>query len=173
MRRAPVVTAILVFLMAVSGVAVWSLAEAQGNSELAGAWIVTSRETADGQVNSEPQRGLYVFTVSGHYSMMFVLGDQPRVEFGSEENPTDAEKVTAFDSIVANSGRYTVEGNEISYEAYMAKYPNYMAAFDVESRANAETMTFDIQDGVLTLRPTSGPAQGATVTLRRPGQPSD
>ncbi len=57
----------------------------------------------------------------------------------------------------------------------MALNPNYMAAFGVESRANAETMTFTIENGVLTLRPTSAvvPGQGVTVTLRRPGQPSD
>ena len=80
------------------------------------------------------------------------------------------EALGPFDSIVANSGRYTVEGNEISYEAYMAKNPNYMAAFSVQDRTNAGTMTFSIEDGTLTLRPTSGNGVGGSVTLRRPGQ---
>lgn len=163
MRKAPVVTAILVLFMAVSGI--WHAAEAQGNSELTGAWLIASSETADGEVNSEPQRGLYMFTASGHYSIMFVSGGQPRAEFESQQGPTDAEKATAFDSFVANSGRYSVEGDQLSYEAYMAKNPNYMASFGADGD-NARTMTFTIDDGMLTLRF----GNGASVTLRRPGQ---
>ncbi len=170
MRRTSVVTAILVLVLAVSGN--WYTAEAQGMSELAGAWIVTSWENADGEVNSEPQRGLFVFTASGNYSIMYVRGDEPRAEW-TEEAPTDAERLAAFNSIVANSGRYAVEGNEISYEAYMALNPNYMAGFNAQSRANAETMTFSIADGVLTLHMTRVNGDAVTATLRRPGQPQD
>lgn len=177
MRGAPAVAAILVLFTAVGLLAVsgaWSTAEAQGSSELAGAWIVTSRTSADGEANSSPQRGLYMFTESGHYSIMYVLGDEPRDEFSGDGPfgaPTDAEKLVAFDNFVANSGRYSVDGNEISYEAYMAKNPNYMAAFSVQERTNAQTMTFSIEDGILTLRPTSGNGVGGSTTLRRPGQP--
>lgn len=176
MRRAPAVTATLVLLLAVGGIAVsgaWLPATAQGSSELAGAWLVTSRTSPDGEVNSSPQRGLYVFTESGHYSIMYVLGDEPRPPFSGEGRfgtPTDAEKLAAFDNFVANSGRYSVDGDEISYEAYMAKNPNYMAAFSAQDRTNAATMTFSIEDGTLTLRPTSGNGVGGSVTLRRPGQ---
>jgi len=52
----------------------------------------------------------------------------------------------------------------------MAKNPNYMAAFSAQERTNAQTMTFSIEDGTLTLRPTSGNGVGGSVTLRRPGQ---
>ena len=169
MRRTPVVSAILVLCAAVSSV--WRTAEAQNNSELAGGWIVSNWETPDGQVDSEPQRGLFVFTASGHYSIMYVLGDQPRVEWAGEIQ-SDADKLTSYDSFIANSGRYSVEGNQITYEAYMAKNPNFMARFGPEGE-NAATMTFNIEDGVLTLRFTSGYREGWTVTFRRPGQPSN
>jgi hypothetical protein len=39
---------------------------------------------------------------------------------------TEVETISAYSSFVANSGRYTVSGNEITTEAYMAKDPNYM-----------------------------------------------
>ena len=136
-------------------------------SSIVGGWILTSWETADGEINSEPQRGLFMFTESGQYSIMYVLGDQPRAEW-SGETPTDADKVRAYDSFVANSGRYSVDGNQITYEAAMAKNPNYMARFGPEG-ANASTVTFSVEGGVLTLRFTSGNAEGETATFRRPG----
>ena len=94
---------------------------AQGSS-IVGGWILTSWETADGEVNSEPQRGLFMFTASGQYSIMYVLGDQPRAEW-SGETPTDADKIRAYDSFVANSGRYCVDRNHITYAAVMATSP--------------------------------------------------
>ncbi len=141
-------------------------------SSIVGGWILTSWETADGEVNSEPQRGLFMFTASGQYSIMYVLGDQPRAEW-SGETQTDADKVRAYDSFVANSGRYSVDGNQITYEAAMAKNPNYMANFTPETAGpeggNAATATFSVEGGVLTLRFTSGNAEGSTATFRRPG----
>ena len=154
-------------LLAVAGLIAVPVS-AQGNSELAGGWILTSWELADGQVVSEPQRGLFMFTASGQYSIMYVLGDQPRAEWSGEAQ-TDAEKVEAYDSFVANSGRYSVEGDRITYEAAMAKNPNYMANFGPDGE-NASTMNFTIENNVLTLRFMSGNAEGATATFRRAGQ---
>ncbi len=148
--------AILVLVLAISSS--WYTAQApQGSTELAGAWLVTSRTSPDGEVNSSPQRGLYMFTESGHYSIMYVTGNEPRPQFSGEGQlgtPTDAEKVVAFDNFVANSGRYSVDGDEISIEAFMAKNPSYMAAFSAQDRTNAATVTFSIEDGTLTLRRT-------------------
>ena len=58
-------------------------------------------------------------------------------------------------------------------EAYMALNPNYMAAFNAQSRDNAQTMTFTIEDGILTLRLTRVSGEAVTATSRRPGQPQD
>ena len=140
-------------------------------SSIVGGWVVTSWETADGEVNSEPQRGLYMFTAAGQYSIMYVLGEQPRVPQAGETE-TDAEKLAAYDSFVANSGRYVVEGNQITYEAYMAKNVQYMNDFGPEG-GNASTMTFSIADEALRLRFTTGNAEGSTATFRRPGQPGN
>ena len=117
-----------------------------------------------------------MFTESGHYSIMYVTGNEPRPQLSGAQplgTPTDAEKVVAYDNFIANSGRYSVDGDEIIIEAFMAKNPNYMAAFSAQDRTNAATMTFSIEDGTLTLRRTSGFGGwgvGGSVTLRRPRQ---
>ncbi len=141
--------------------------QAQGSPELAGGWIVTSWTSPSGQVNSQPQRGLFVFTESGHYSIMYVPGSEPRAQLN--ESSTDADRLAAFNAFTANSGRYRVEGNVITYEAFVAKNPNYMAGFMTEE-GNAVTMTYAIRDGILTLEWTSGNGAGRKATLRRPGQ---
>jgi len=168
LRISPVITASAVLCTALLGSI--QTAEAQGSSELAGAWIVTSWASADGDVNSEPQRGLFVFTESGNYSMMYVNTEEPRALYtgGSQ---TDAETVAAYNGFTANSGRYRVSGHEITYEAYMAKDVNYMSGFMTEE-GNAVTVDFGIEDGTLTLHWASGPggvAGARTATLRRPG----
>ena len=174
MRKALAVSPFLALLAALT--LVTSPGVAQDLSTLTGTWIVDSWENADGEVNTEPQRGLFVFGQSrtrdngGAYSMMYVLGDEPRAEFAADQDgPTDAEKVVAYDSFVANSGRYTVEGDQLTYEAYMAKNPNYMAGWE----DNGVTVTWSVEDDILTLHWTSGRTEGFTATLRRPGTAND
>jgi hypothetical protein len=104
-----------------------------------------------------------MFTESGGYSMMYVNTEEERAGY-DPETATDAEKVAAYDSFVANSGRYRVDGNSLTYEAFMAKYPNYMAAFGGDD-SNGVTLEFAIADEILTLTWPNG--RGAT--LRRPG----
>jgi hypothetical protein len=144
--------------------------EAQAPADLLGGWIIAGWEwpaaaPADAAV---PQRGLFLFAESGQYSMMFVIGE-PRPAL--PDNPTDADVAAAYGPFVANSGRYTVSGNTITYEAFVAKDPAYMARFaPIGGEGNEQTMTFEISDGTLTLHfGEGGPMGGATATLRRPG----
>ena len=155
-------------LLALFAAAHGSAAEAQTDDELYGGWIITGWEAPAGQEGPPPRRGLFVFSESGHYSIMYVIGD-PRAPLG--ENPTDAEVAAAYGPLVANSGRYSVSGDVITYEAFMAKDPAYMSRFlATGGEGNAQTMAFSIDDGVLTLRfGEGGPMNGATATLRRPG----
>ena len=147
----------------------WSTIEAQTDSDLHGGWIITNWEGPAGQTGPTPQLGLFLFTETGHYSMMFVIGDD-RAALGAD--PTDAEVAAAYGPFVANSGRYTVSGNEITYEAFIAKDPAYMAGFaPTGGEGNATVMTFSIDEGTLTLNFSDGdgPMQGSTATLVRPG----
>ena len=77
---------------------------------LEGVWrvteiVVTGAET--GTIAS-PQPSQVIFTKT-HYSMMYVPGNKPR-SLSKAENATDAEKLAAYDSFVANTGTYEVAG---------------------------------------------------------------
>ena len=133
---------------------------AQTYEDLAGGWIVASRTSADGEVDSSPSRGLYLFTAEGQYSMMNVGPDE---RANLPEEPTDAQIAEAYGSFSANSGRYRIQGDQLTYEAWVAKWPGYMNAWDTSTGGNAITMTMSMDDGILTLsRP-----DGRAVTLRR------
>lgn len=164
------ISSTLLLGIAISGP--WATAEAQANSDLHGGWVITSWAAAEGQTGPTPQRGLFLFTESGHYSIMFVIGEA-REALGA--NPSDGNIAAAYNPFVANAGRYTVSENQITYEAAVAKDPAYMSRFKGAPDApggegNAQTITFSIDDGTLTLSfGEGGPMQGATATLRRPG----
>lgn len=111
---------------------------------LHGAWLVTSWEV-EGEAYPDPQPGLILFTHS-HYSVMYVSSGEPRAAL-SGESTTDTELAAAYRTITANSGRYEVSGNEITTRAFVAKNPNYMAAWP----ENASTYTFSIEGDTLTL----------------------
>ncbi len=142
--------------------------QAQSASELHGGWTIRDWQAPEGQTGPTPQRGLFLFTESGQYSIMYVIGDD-REPVGAA--PTDAEIAAAYGPFIANSGRYAVSGDEITYEAFVAKDPAYMANFEpTGGEGNAQTMIFSIEDGTLTLSfGEGGPMGGATATLRRPG----
>ncbi len=59
-----------------------------------------------------------------------------------------------------------MDGDQLTYEAYVALNPNYMAGFP----DNDTTVTYKVEDGMLSLTWTSGIQNGWTVTLGRPGQ---
>ncbi|MGI9625559.1 MAG: hypothetical protein ACR2QM_01875 [Longimicrobiales bacterium] len=144
-------------------------AEAQTDAALLGGWVIAEWEAPDGRDGPVPQRGLFVFTESGHYSMMFVFGG---ARAALEANPSDAQIAAAYNPFVANSGRYSVSGAEVTYEAFVAKDPAYMAGFaGTDGAGNAQTITYGVADGRLTLTfpEGDGPMGGAKVTLRRPG----
>ena len=134
---------------------------------LHGGWVVTTAIDSAGNVNADPQPGLFVFTGT-HYSMMFVNGAEPRGQFADNAAQTDAERVAAYNSVTANSGRYEVNGDQITYRAYVAKNPNYMGGWP----ENAQSVAFRIEGDTLRLTWPSG-LGGAAFTLRRvEGEPA-
>ncbi len=133
-RRMPVLLGVLCLL------AQTPPASAQ-ESPVAGAWITTGWEGFEG----DPEPGLLIFTET-NYSMMFVPAGSVRERYEGE-TMTDAEMVQAMATLVANSGRYTWEGNRLTTEAYVALNPNYMANWG----ENHLVYTFRIEDGILHL----------------------
>lgn len=77
---------------------------------------------------SSEQRGLLIFT-KNHYSMMFSRGKEARQTYPQDRWMTDAETVAAYNSITANSGTYSIDGDQVTISAFVANDPNYMTAW--------------------------------------------
>ena len=168
------VSALLIALLVVNGCAEPAAEdhaeEAQG---IHGGWVVSEWSAPEGAL-MPAERGLFLFTESGHYSMMWVpTADRPALP---EEEPSDEELAAAYMTFVANSGRYSVSGNLITYEAYMARDPAYMSRFEpMGGEGNARDMTYTLNDdGTLTLEFSADDVFGAgtRAILRRPGSES-
>jgi len=129
-------------------------------TSLEGAWVVTSWTDADGNTNDDPQPALYIFTAT-HYSIMIAQGDEPRSRWEGDDM-TDGEKVGAYDTFVANSGRYEVEGNQLTTHAFVAKNPNYMGDWP----ENDATYEFE-RDGDKLMIKSLTFAIGSTSTFRQ------
>lgn len=130
-------------------------------SPLVGAWITTGWDGQEG--GSAP--GLLIFTET-NYSMMFVPAGMTRAAW-PDDGPTDADLVAAFNTLVANSGRYTWTGDEFTTEAYVSLSPPYMAAWG----ENHETFTFRVEGETLhvTWPDDFGVASGSVGTFRKVG----
>jgi hypothetical protein len=134
----------------------------QEGTPLEGAWVITSWTSPGGDTNVEPQPGLLVFTKT-HYSIMFVPGSELRTRWTGEEM-TDAEMVAAYTTVIANSGRYDVNANELTTRAFVAKNPNYMGDWP----DNEVTYTFEIDgEGRLHLTWGGGPTSAWKAVLRQ------
>lgn len=93
---------------------------------LVGAWsIVSIRVTGPDSANTTVQPSLYLFG-DRHYSMMRVTGNQPRT-LSAKYNDTDAEKLAAYDSFVANTGTYEVADSTLTIHPTVARSPNFMS----------------------------------------------
>lgn len=149
--------------------------EAPMQTSIEGAWKVTERSLKSPDTSwtdTNPQPSLYIFSKQ-HYSIMFVpsgsdgtsqprelvSGDQPVL--GSVD-PTDAEKLAAFDSIIANSGTYEVSGSTVTTRPTVAKSPNFMSGGSL-------TFTYELEGDTLQLinSPPWAPDDETSSTLAR------
>ena len=93
---------------------------------LEGVWReIEIMTTERGQSIQNPQPSLYIFTPT-HYSMMGTIGEHPRALYKSLD-PTNEEKIAAFDSFWGNSGTYEVTGDVLTIRPIVARNPNFMA----------------------------------------------
>ena len=162
MRRVAALAASLALL----GTFAFAESAATQESSIVGSWITASWE---GQDDFQP--GLLIFTET-NYSMMFVIPGMTRAGYDGE-TMTDAEMVAAFNTLVANSGRYTRSGDEITTEAYVTLNPNYMADWG----ENHVTYTFRVEGDMLHLTWPEGFMEDGSPsfsgTFRKVGQPGN
>jgi hypothetical protein len=105
---------------------------------------------------------------------MWVPGNQPRSLFTGED-PTDQEKIAAYDSFVANSGTYEGAGATLTLHPMVARSPNFMAggASKFQLRIEGTTLWLTQKNTDLSRRigdrvaPSSGPASETRLKLSR------
>jgi hypothetical protein len=154
-----------------------SFLSAQGTARqpLEGVWKVTEIVVtgADAATVSSPQPSQFIFAKT-HYSMMYVPGNKPR-SLSKAENATDAEKLGAYDSFVANTGTYEVTGSTLTIRPIVARNPNFMAGgFDkYQFRINGNALLLTEKSADLNLRvgqgvaPSKAPISETRLTLVR------
>ena len=130
------------------------LAQGSAKNPLEGTWKITESVVMgkDTSRTSNPQPSMVIFSQK-HYSMMLVPGDKPRTLF-KESNPTDKEKLEAFDSFIANSGTYEVAGSTITVHPVVAKVPNFMAGGSAkyQFRIEGNTLWLNLKSADLNFR---------------------
>jgi len=150
-------------------------AQSSTKKSIEGVWKVTEIVVTgeDASNVSRPQPGLIIFTQK-HYSVMWVPGNQPRSLFKGE-NPTNDEKIAAYDSFVANSGSYEVAEGILTLHPMVARSPNFMAGGVSKNQLRIEGMTMWLtqKNTDLSLRTgdrvaaASGPASETRLKLSR------
>ena len=117
-------------------------AQTAPRTPLEGVWkvVVIEGTGADASTNANPQPGLVIFTAN-YYSMILVPGAQSRSLFKDFRKPTNREKIRAFDSFVANTGKYEAIDSTVIFRPIVARYPNFMVDDSAEYQFRIEGNT--------------------------------
>ena len=109
---------------------------------LEGVWQLTEAVVTGANPTTTTQPGLVIFAKM-HYSFVRVPSSGSRTLFKAE-NPTNEEKITAYDSINANTGTYEASGSTLTLRPVIARVPNFAAG-------GLQTYQFQIDGNTLTL----------------------
>lgn len=144
--RRKLFSAIVTSVFVVAGVAALS---GQPAGPLQGVWRVTEIRlvrAGDTLVVSDPQPGLFIFTKT-HYSATWVPQAEPRQAFASPFEPTREELATACDSLIVNSGTYTVVGSELTVRPVVTRMPEFSGGTMIlRYRVNGTQLSLEVID---------------------------
>ena len=122
-----------------------------------GVWkVVEIRQEASGKEynNTEPQPGLMIFT-NDYYSMVWMPLDRVQPDNATTWRPIDAEKIQQFNSIVVNSGSYSLSDSQLTTFPIVAKTPEFIGGkADYLWKSAQDTLRLELvniysRDGVL------------------------
>jgi len=145
-------------------------AQSSTKKTIEGVWKVTEIIVTGANASNvaTPQPGLFIFAKK-YYSVMWVPGNQPRSLFKGD-SPTDEEKIAAYDSFVANSGTYEVDGSTLTLHPMVARSPNFMASGVSKSELRIEGTTLWLTqkntDVIIRTGNTAAPSSGAASETR-------
>jgi hypothetical protein len=129
-------------------------------SAVEGAWktVHVTATNDEGTTETEiTQPSLTIFTGGYWASFRIGGGQEPREMF--PEDPTDEQRLEAFQRYNANAGTYEVKGYEIHTKLLMHRNPNAMAA------QNENISTFEM-DGDALVRVFTNPNNGNSFRVR-------
>jgi len=109
---------------------------------LEGVWQLTEAVVTGANPRTTTQPGLVIFAKT-HYSFVRVPSSGPRALFKTED-PTNEEKIAAYDSMNANTGTYEARGTTLTLRPVIARNPNFAAG-------GSQTYQFQIDGNTLTL----------------------
>jgi hypothetical protein len=141
---------------------------------LEGAWSVVSIDvTGPDSAASTVQPSLFLFG-DKHYSMMRVTGNQPRA-LAATDSATDAEKLAAYNSFIANTGTYEVADSTLTTHPVVARSPNFMSGGSDKYQFRVSGDTLWLSNSGVDIRtriggqlvPPSGPQNATTLVLVR------
>ena len=84
-----------------------------------------TRQGDSRQIGDRPFSSIFIFTPR-HYSMVWVFGSELQRSFAERWNPTDAEKIERFNSLVVNSGTYEITGSTLTAHPIVARIPDFI-----------------------------------------------
>lgn len=113
---------------------------------LEGSWTLKAVEfaTAEDSTLIDPaQPGRFIFA-DGQYTLIWTYKRTPREPFADLSNWQNEEMVTAFQTIVFNSGKYEIDGDNVETTADLARVPGF--------EGGQQFYEFEIEGDVLNLR---------------------
>jgi hypothetical protein len=115
------------FLLALSLFAVLQAQNPPANP-LQGVWKVVQIQLAvSGKeyINAGPQPGMMIFTKE-YYSMVWMPQEKKQPDNATVWQPTDTEKIQQFNSLIVNSGNYTLSDSLLTTFPIVAKTPEFI-----------------------------------------------
>ena len=117
--------------------------------DITGRWDIISWEQLfdDGRRElpmGENLEGFIRYCADGDMVCMIGRADRPNFETGGQWNADDREKASAYNSMLAYAGRFTLEGDSVTHHVDISMFPNW--------KGGQQKRTFQLQeDGSLAL----------------------
>ena len=137
-----------------------SAARGQDKGPLIGTWKVAAIALPNQPKISSPQPGLYIFTPQ-YYSVVRINSDKPGPGYASRAQAKDSDIVALYDTLMAESGTYTVVGNRLRTHPLTAKNPSAASGSETEYEFDISSRTL-----VLTSHPPDRGAPEVVILTR-------
>ncbi len=120
-----------------------------------GAWTLEEITTVGGPNEgtvTDPQPSLWVFA-GAHYSEMYVIPESEARALFEQAPQSDAEIRGAYDTFIANSGSYELQGSTLVMRPMVAKHPNFMqgGSQSYDYRLEGDTLWLTDVPGMITI----------------------